>query len=171
MAWPPSSVCTMASRLRSLQVARSSRSHGAYARGPRVSKGKLRTPPAPLPGPPHTELQLASVWSPPLHYVIYFNTADISPPFAVRRSSLSACRIGRITRGGAPHWMMLRLLRMGLLQAMGVVRAQVFRRMFNVLREGFFGEPRIHYPVFLSFLLLFKFGLLSSQRARFSRLF
>ena len=40
-------------------------------------------------------------------------------------SRLPSCnRIGRITRGGAPHWMMLRLLRMGLrvkLLAMGVV--------------------------------------------------
>ena len=37
----------------------------------------------------------------------------------------SCNRIGRITRGGAPHWMMLRLLRMGLrvkLLAMGVMR-------------------------------------------------
>ena len=41
-------------------------------------------------------------------------------------SRLPSCnRIGRITRGGAPHWMMLRLLRMGLrvkLLAMGVMR-------------------------------------------------
>ena len=48
-------------------------------------------------------------------------------------SRLPSCnRIGRITRGGAPHWMMLRLLRMGLLQAMGVVSAQQVC-MFDIL--------------------------------------